>query len=97
MAASATPSKGPKGDKLMRDALMVALKRPSTLDPDRKKIADIAENTVERAIAGDNEMTKLIFERVDGKVPQAIGGDPESPLVVSLIERVIVKAQNRDG
>jgi|DEB0MinimDraft_4_1074332.scaffolds.fasta_scaffold395690_1 hypothetical protein len=74
MAASATPSKGPKGDKMMRDALMVALKRPSTQDPDRKNFAIIAERVVDMALGDDREMIKLIFERVDGKAIQPVEG-----------------------
>lgn len=78
MAASATPSKGPKGDKLMRDALMVALKRPSTIDPDRKNFAVIADKAVDLAIDGDRDMIKFITERTDGKAIQPVGGDEDA-------------------
>lgn len=66
----------------MRGALMVALKREA-LDgkgQKTKKLFRIADALVDAAIDGDVHAAKEIFDRVDGRVPQAIAGaDGESP------------------
>lgn len=82
MAARITPSKGGKPDKLMRDALMIALNREAT-DADgkkTKKLNIIAAKLVELAVDGDIQAIKEISDRVDGKPAQAIVGDPDQPL-----------------
>lgn len=93
-----TPSAGNKPDKLMRDALMVALKREAEGADGKptKKLAQVAEALVDKAIEGDVPAIKEIADRVDGKVAQVVAGDADNPLAVSVIERVIVKAPNRD-
>ena len=84
MAARKTPSKGGKPDKLMRDALMIALNREA-VDADgqkTKKLNIIAAKLVELAIEGDIQAIKEISDRVDGKPAQAIVGDPDAPLML---------------
>lgn len=84
MAARITPSKGGKPDKLMRDALMVALNREA-VDADgqkTKKLNIIAAKLVELAVSGDIQAIKEISDRVDGKPAQAIVGDPDQPLAL---------------
>lgn len=84
MAARITPSKGGKPDKLMRDALMVALNREA-VDADgqkTKKLNIIAAKLVELAVGGDIQAIKEISDRVDGKPSQAIVGDPDQPLAL---------------
>ncbi len=86
MAVSITPSKGAKPDKLMRDAIMVALNREAK-DADGKptrKLALIASKLVDLAIDGDISAIKEIGDRVDGKPAQVIAGDAENPLEVSV-------------
>lgn len=99
MAARITPSKGGKPDKLMRDALMLALNREAK-DADgkkTKKLNIIAAKLVELAIAGDIQAIKEISDRVDGKPAQAIVGDEKSPLtMVHRIERHIVRSNASD-
>jgi hypothetical protein len=53
-----------------------------------------------KAQEGDIPAIKELFDRVDGKVPQAvIGGDDDDPAInmIHRIERVIVDPKNRDS
>jgi hypothetical protein len=53
-----------------------------------------------KAQEGDVPAIKELFDRVDGKVPQAvIGGDDDDPAInmIHRIERVIVDPKNRDS
>lgn len=77
MAVRTNPSKGGKPDKLMRDALMVALHREA-VDADgkpTKKLAKIADALVDKAIEGDVPAIKEILDRVDGKVALPVSGE----------------------
>ena len=77
MAARKTPSKGSKPDKLMRDALMVALQREAR-DAGRwwptRKLYIIADRLVEKAMEGEISAIKEIADRVDGKADSSFGG-----------------------
>lgn len=95
MAGNPNP-KGSKPDKLMRDALIVALNREAT-DADgkpTKKLALVAAALVEKAVGGDVQAAKEIADRVDGKPVQAIAGDPENPTPISIIQMVAVAASH---
>lgn len=83
MAATNTPSRGGKPDKLMRDALMLALKREATNAQGQKTkyLNIVATKLVELAAEGDIQAIKEINDRVDGKATQAVelggrGGGP---------------------
>lgn len=103
MAARKTPSKGGKPDKLMRNALILALNREAEDADGRitRKLNLVAAKLVEKAIEGDVPAIREINDRVDGKVPQAvIGNDDSDPIsIVATIKRVIVdaNAKDRDG
>jgi len=86
--------KGGKPDKLMRDALHIALKREAdAADGTRtKRLQMVAEKLVDKAINGDVAAIKEIFDRMDGKAVQPIAGDEDNPLQV--IQRVITDAAN---
>src|SRR3546814_19677478 len=77
-------SAGRKPDKLMRDALVLALKREAEGADGKptKRLQAIAEKLVEKAEAGDVQAIREIFDRVDGKPVQAIAGDPDSPVSI---------------
>lgn len=93
MAASVRPSPGRKSDKLMRDAISVALHRTKEVDGEtRKNIYLVAAKLVDKAIEGDIAAIKEINDRMDGKSPVAIVGDDDKPLILQIIERRIVKA-----
>jgi hypothetical protein len=94
MAVRATPSKGAKPDKLMRDALILALHRAADTEDGKptKRLNLIADQLVTKAIAGDVPAIKEVFDRVDGKSVQPIGGDPNSdPIRFEQVRRLIVK------
>lgn len=87
MAARKSPAEGRKSDKLIRNALMVAINREAK-DADgqpTKKLALIAEKLVELAVEGDVQAIKEIGDRIDGKPTQAIASDPENPFEVAFI------------
>lgn len=73
MAERLNPSRGGKPDKLIRDALMLALKREHEVDGHTSsKINAIAAKLVEMAVEGNVQASSLIADRVDGKAMQAV-------------------------
>jgi hypothetical protein len=69
-------------------------------DADGAALDRLLAALIAKAQDGDVPAIKEIFDRVDGKVPQAvIGGDDDDPAInlVHRIERVIVRPQNQDG
>jgi hypothetical protein len=61
------------------------------------KLRDIADALVSKAIEGDFAAIKEVADRIDGKVPQAIAGDPENPMMVlQEITRKIVHVRAGD-
>ena len=71
---------------------MVALKREAVGSDGAptQKLYKIADALVDLAVSGDMQAIKEVNDRVDGKAPQAIVGDSDSPIALSLIERIIV-------
>jgi len=69
MAVRKTPSAGSKPDKLIRDALIIALKRNAD-DGSGKKLQQMADKMVDKAIEGDVSCMREVGDRVDGKAPQ---------------------------
>jgi PHP family Zn ribbon phosphoesterase len=85
MAKRYQPSSGSKPDKLMRDALMLELNDEITvIDPATqnklkiKKYRLVARGLVNSAIKGEVAAAVHIFDRVDGKVMQKIGGEGQN-------------------
>lgn len=64
-------SRGGKPDKLMRDAIMVALQREAEKGGKTKKLYVIADKLVDKAMEGDIQAIKEICDRVDGRPPQS--------------------------
>ena len=89
--------KGRKPDKLMRDALILALMREAEDDAGAvvQKLHVIAGKLVEKAMAGDIQAIKEVCDRVDGR-PTQPPGEEEAPVAVSRIERVIVRPETKD-
>jgi hypothetical protein len=86
--------RGGKPDKHMRDALLLELHLDAQ-DVDEqgkalKKLRLVARRLVEAALEGDIQAIKEINDRVDGKVPQTIAGDPDNPFVIERVIREIV-------
>ena len=64
---------GQRKDKLVRDALMLAVSRIQEGDPEgRKKLAIAAAAVVEKAVEGDLQAFKEIADRIDGRAPQSV-------------------------
>lgn len=91
MAGNPNPT-GRKADKVVRDALLAALRQ----DPNKLKKA--AEKAWDKAIEGDLAAFKEIADRLDGKAVQAIVGDNEyDPVGMSLaVAWVSSKKDNAD-
>jgi hypothetical protein len=81
-------SRGQQRDKPFRDALRIAI---SEAEDNPRKLRRIAEKLFDKAAEGDVAAIKEIADRLDGKVPQGIGGDDElGPVQLQTIERLIV-------
>lgn len=76
---SGNPGGKPK-QKEMRDALRLAL-RDDVDAPPRNKMDAIVRAHVEKALEGDMAAIKEIYDRIDGKVAQAIVGDDEEAAI----------------
>lgn len=79
----------------MRDAIMVALNREAAVADGQptRKLYLIADKLVDLAIGGDMQAIKEVNDRVDGRAPQTLAGDPENPLLFANIERLIVDSR----
>ena len=91
--------KGRKPDKLMRDALILALMREAEDGTGEavKRLHMIAGKLVEKAMAGDVQAIKEICDRVDGR-PTQPPGDEEAPQSgVLRVERIIVRPEAKDS
>jgi len=72
--AAAKTVKGPKSDKILRDALMVAVNREDVVDGKRvKRVLRIADNLAKLAAAGDLPAIREVWDRIEGKPSQSIG------------------------
>lgn len=75
MSAPLGNTNGAKRNRLLGDAL----KRKLAQNPER--LDKIVEKTLTAAEAGEEWAQRLVYERVDGKMPQAIVGDDDEPAV----------------
>lgn len=65
---------GPKPDKILRDALLLAVNREDCIDGKKiKRITRIAENLAKNAANGDLPSTREVWDRIEGKPAQSIG------------------------
>ncbi|MDE2099118.1 MAG: hypothetical protein KGL39_17825 [Patescibacteria group bacterium] len=85
-------SQGQLRKKPVRDALVAILQRDGndSLDDKAQTIAQkLALQLVIDALAGNEKARTEVIDRVDGKPPQALVGDPDEPLeLVGRIELV---------
>jgi len=70
-----------KHEKLFHDMLMYAIQGT---EGDKAELRKIAQALVRKAVDGDIAAIKEVADRLDGKVPQTHGGDPDAPLEVIL-------------
>lgn len=73
---------GRKQERPFRDALRIEL---AAAGEDNKALRAIARALISKASEGDMQAIKEFADRIDGKVPQAVIGDEENPLVFSEI------------
>lgn len=90
MAGNPNPT-GRKADKIVRDALLAALRQ----DPDRLK--RVAEKTWEMAEEGNLQAFKEITDRIDGKAVQPIAGDDDHPPVSLSLMVEFIKSQGSNN
>lgn len=83
---SGNPAGAPKRAKLWRDAINRAIKRREAEDP--QALEKLADKLLAAVAAGDVGAMKEFGDRLDGKVPQGIGGDDELPPVSVIITGV---------
>ena len=94
MANPNPQTKGGKPDKLIRDALMGAIRQ----SPEKLKKA--AEKVLDEAAEGSISHMQFMADRIDGKAIQTIAGDDENPLtVIQRIERIVLdpNIDNKDA
>ena len=75
----------------MRDALLLELHDEAQDDFGQavRKLRLVARQLVNAALQGDIAAIKEINDRVDGKAPQTIMGDPDNPLVTTVIREIV--------
>jgi len=74
----------PPKERSFSNMLNIAIKEASATG-EGTKLRDVASALIEKAISGDVAAIKEVADRLDGKVPQAVIGDEENPLVFSEI------------
>jgi hypothetical protein len=84
-------SRGQIRDKPFRDALRMEIDHAGT---NHKALRRVARALIERAAEGDVAAIREVADRLDGRVPQLVGGDRENPVQFQRIERVIVQVKH---
>ena len=87
-------------DKPFNDQLVIVLnEKIDSADGSPKKLRKLAEVAVEQALAGNAVMIKEIWDRTDGKVPQAQihQGDDDGGPISHAIAVSFVKAYSGDA
>lgn len=72
--------------KVMTEALMSALHREAERadGTKTKRLMMIADKLAEKAAEGDIQAIKEVFDRTEGKAAQAIIGDPDQPMELTI-------------
>lgn len=79
---------GRKQEKPFRDALRLEL---ASAEQNQRGLRIIAKKLIEAAEEGKMDAIRELADRVDGKVPQGISGDPANPVnIITRIELVPV-------
>lgn len=74
----------PPKERSFANMLNISIKEASATG-EGTKLRDVADALIAKAISGDVAAIKEVADRLDGKVPQAVIGDEENPLVFSEI------------
>tara|TARA_Y100000401_G_scaffold117219_1_gene125174 strand:+ start:646 stop:912 length:267 start_codon:yes stop_codon:yes gene_type:complete len=76
--------RGGKPDKLMRDAIMISLKREAEKGSKTKRLQIVADQLVKKAMDGDIQAIKEINDRVDGKSHQTTEISTLEPIAIKV-------------
>ena len=79
--------------RVWTQAIERALNKRSKIDQ-LAAIDALAEKLLQKCDEGDMTALKELGDRLEGKPAQSIGGDPENPIYLRLIERRIVDPEN---
>ena len=80
-----------KPRRVIQQNLIAAL---NEVDTDNiPKLRRVVDALIAKAMEGDIAAIKEVADRVDGKVPQTIHGDPDNPLIIEGIVREIVRPE----
>ena len=79
--------------KLWQAAIMRALDKRSGADK-VKALDELAEKLLAKCDESDMAALKELGDRLDGKPAQAIVGDPDAPLQIETIKRVLVRPKD---
>lgn len=86
----------PPKEKSFANMLNIAIKE-AVEGTDKTKLRAVADALVDKAMSGDVQAIKEVADRIDGKVPQGVIGEEDSPLtMVHRIERHIVRSNTPD-
>jgi hypothetical protein len=94
--ASGNPEGRPKHVKPWKEAILRAIKRREESDP--HALDKLADKLLDKVGEGDVSAIKEFGDRLDGKVPQGIGGSDELPAlsVITAIEIVAAAHDPKD-
>jgi hypothetical protein len=76
--------------RLFEQAIIRAIKQRDLKEGDGETLRKVAEALIDLALGGNVKAFSEMRDTVDGKPTQIIAGDPDNPLAVSVIERVVV-------
>ena len=76
--------------RVIQQHLIAAL---NEVDDNIPKLRHVVDALIAKAMEGDIAAIKEIADRVDGKVPQTVQGDPDNPLIIEGIVREIVRPE----
>lgn len=90
---------GQKRAKLIRESLTRAvLDDVNAPLPPKSKLDAIIAQHLEKALEGDISAIKEIYDRIDGKVPQAVvGGDDDDNPIKMLVSRIELVAPSLEA
>jgi hypothetical protein len=79
---SGNPRGRPKRGAALSDFARWAVMQPAAADAARSRGQAIAEALVAQAMAGEVAAIKLLFDRLDGPVPQVVTGEGGGPIAI---------------
>jgi len=86
---------GSRKPRIITQNLISLLNEVDTSDV--PKVRRFAEALLARALEGDVAAMNAVMDRVEGKVPQPIAGDPDNPLIIATVVREIVDPNQKSN